>query len=71
MARGISRGAVEVMRALVDRLMSPGPESACGIARVRLLLTDGSGPLYYASNSHQLRAELDVALEGLEPVDEW
>lgn len=31
---------------LADRLVSSDLADACGVARARLLLTDGSGPIY-------------------------
>jgi hypothetical protein len=45
-----SRAAVKAARsdllALAEQLELPGPANAQGVARARLLLTDGSGPLY-------------------------
>jgi hypothetical protein len=41
--------------------------SADGVARVRLLLTDGCGPLYAHSASEKLRTVAAEALDGLEP----
>jgi hypothetical protein len=48
--------------AVADRLRTDGPVSVRGVARIRLLLTDGSGPLYGASRPEQLRRELQSAL---------
>ena len=45
-----SRGAVRAARsdllALAEQLGRPGPANPQGVARARLLITDGSGPLY-------------------------
>jgi hypothetical protein len=52
---------------IATRLLAPGPVSARGVAQVRLLLTDGCGPLYFDGSSVDLRSALARALEGLEP----
>jgi hypothetical protein len=49
----------ETLEALADRLTSTDPVDACGVARVRLLLTDGSGPVY----AHPTADDLEPALE--------
>jgi hypothetical protein len=36
----------ESLLGLADRLESPDPVNPCGVARVLVLLTDGTGPLY-------------------------
>ena len=59
--------AAEELEALAHRLVEPGPVSADGVARVRLLLTDGCGPLYAHSASEKLRTVAAEALDGLEP----
>jgi hypothetical protein len=46
----LSRPAVrswrESLLGLAERLERPGPVNPCGVARVLVLLTDGTGPLY-------------------------
>jgi hypothetical protein len=44
--------------ALADRLERPGPIRARGVAQVRLLLGDGSGPLYRRESGRRLLADL-------------
>jgi hypothetical protein len=55
---------------LADRLLAPGGVSARGVAQVRLLLTDGTGPLYRRGASEELRAAVARALAGLQPEPE-
>jgi hypothetical protein len=59
--------AAEELEALAHRLVEPGPVSADGVARVRLLLTDGCGPLYAHGASERLRTVASAALDSLEP----
>jgi hypothetical protein len=61
------RAAAPELHALVARLLAGGPVSAYGIARLRALLTDGSGPMYHggcpddlAARLRDVRAALDV-----------
>jgi hypothetical protein len=49
---------------VVVRLRGPRPVSARGVARLRLLLSDGCGPMYW-SGSSDLGAELRVVLAQL------
>ena len=51
---------------VADRLDRGGPVSVCGVARIRLLLSDGTGPLYRATRPEQLRGELRSALVALD-----
>jgi hypothetical protein len=69
--RGCVREAADVLQALVDRLLTPGPISARGMAQVQRILTDGSGPLYYPGTEEQLRSTVQDALEALEPLSGW
>jgi len=55
------------LEALADRLISPEPVEATGMARVHLLVTDGSGPVYHRHRSGELARALREAFEGLEP----
>lgn len=63
--------AADTLELLVDRLLAPGPVPARGVARVRVLLTDGAGPLYYPGCSDDLPAVALDALEQLEPLHSW
>ena len=58
-----ARGELE---ALADRLTAAGPVSAQGVAQVRLLLTDGAGPLYRHTRVH-LKTRASQALAALNP----
>jgi hypothetical protein len=64
----VDRAGVLAARDLIDevnlRLLSPHPVQARGMARLRLLLTDGAGPLY-TPWSGSLAAELRGALAAL------
>lgn len=46
---------------LAERLERPGPIRARGVAQVRLLLADGSGPLYARECGRRLQADLRAA----------
>jgi hypothetical protein len=69
--RGSVRDAADVLQALVDRLLTPGPLPARGVAQVQRILTDGSGPLYYPCAGVQLRSTVQDALDALEPLSGW
>lgn len=59
--------AREELLELADRLEEPRPLRAQGVAQIRVLLGDGSGPLYRvgARGSRQLRTDIRTASEGL------
>jgi hypothetical protein len=61
----VRRDAVRLARGelltLADRLLEPGPLGAQGVARARLLLRDGTGPLYATGSGKDLGAELRAA----------
>lgn len=61
--------AADVLRVLIDHLRARGPVPARGVAQVRVLLTDGSGPLYYPGGD--LRTRVMDAIGGLEPLRNW
>jgi len=54
------------IEAVAERLRTDGPVSVRGVAHIRLLLADGSGPLYGVSRPEQLRRELRSALVALD-----
>jgi hypothetical protein len=57
----------EELLALAERLDGEHPVEARGVARARLLLVDGSSPLYRVASPLKLHIALDRALNGLEP----
>jgi hypothetical protein len=65
----VRRDAVRLARGelltLADRLLEPGPLGVQGVARARVLLRDGAGPLYTASSGRDLRSEVRDALRAL------
>src|SRR6185437_11605986 len=73
--RRLHPGAPDVMDAapllydLADELSQPGPVDAQGVAQVRLLLRDGTGPLYSAPSPGYLEHHLVRALAALTPPD--
>ncbi len=65
--RGAVGRAAGELEAVASRLASPGPVDVRGVAKVRSLLADGTGPLYRPSGSHALRDELLSVLRALDP----
>ena len=67
----LCRPAVDRARAelaeVADRLTAAGPVDVRGVAWVRQLLEDGTGPLYRSGPPDQLRSELAAALSALDP----
>jgi hypothetical protein len=61
--------ASDELNELIRYLRTPGPVPAQGVAKVRLLLTDGTGPLHRGSGglSHAVRE----AIAALEPNANW
>lgn len=57
--------ASDELTRLADALASPGPVSARGVAQARILLTDGSGPLYNPNSTGNLRARAASAANDL------
>ena len=53
---------------LVARLLAPVPVSGRGVALVRLLLTDGGGPLYRRTSAADLAERLGQAARALDPL---
>jgi hypothetical protein len=60
--------ASDDLNALADRLLAPDPVAVRGVAQVRVLLSDGSGPLYFFGASERLRSAVRRALRSLEPA---
>jgi hypothetical protein len=56
---------------LIDHLLAPVPVSARGMALVRLLLRDGSGPLFRYESPADLRHQVRCASAALEPAEDW
>jgi hypothetical protein len=55
---------------LIRHLAAPGPVAGRGVALVRLLLTDGGGPLYRRTAPAHLTTELRRAADALDPTTE-
>jgi hypothetical protein len=62
------RRARAELDALAARLASSEPLDARGVARVRTLLADGTGPLYGQHEPERLRRELVATLASLDPA---
>ena len=62
------RRAGTELQAVIDRLVAAGPVSVRGVARVRCLLADGTGPIYRESAPDRLRDELRAALAVMDPI---
>ena len=58
--------AADVLGHLVERLRSPCPVSARGMAMVKILLTDGAGPLYYPARNGDLATSAESAINALD-----
>ena len=58
------------MRALIDGLVASGPVAAQGVARVRLLLGDGCGPLYNRASGDSVRQRVKEAILALDPLSD-
>jgi hypothetical protein len=57
--------AADILAILIDRLLSPEPVSACGVAKVRALVHDGAGPLYYPADKYSLRLSAEDAVRAM------
>jgi hypothetical protein len=58
-----------LLQEIADRLARPGPVEAAGVARIRILLHDGTGPLYSETWTGKLEPALRRALKALAPRD--
>ncbi len=56
---------------LIDRLLTPAPVSAQGVALVHILLRDGSGPLYRYESRADLGRLVRAAVDALDPTRDW
>ena len=69
-ATPVCRSAIQKVRpelaSLAGRLSASGPVDVRGVARLRLLLADGTGPLYQPAGRDQLHAELTAVLAALD-----
>lgn len=63
----IRRSGAE-LSAVVARLEAGAPVGVQGVARIRKLLTDGTGPLYQRAAPGRLGRELRAALEAMDRV---
>jgi hypothetical protein len=61
------REASAELAALSRQLSAPGPVSVRGVAMIRVLLSDGTGPLFQPDSRVDLRLLLDTALAALNP----
>ena len=59
------------LESLVDHLLAPVPVSARGVALVRMLLRDGSGPLFRYESRADLAAQVRRAADALDPGQDW
>jgi hypothetical protein len=59
--------AILLFQDLADHLDNGDPVDATGVARVRILLRDGTGPLYDPYDPDSLNASLQAAMEALDP----
>jgi hypothetical protein len=66
-SQGRVLGARAELGRLADMLEDPGPVAASGVAQARLLLTDGTGPLYNSDSRTTLVAGAARALDELRP----
>ncbi len=64
---GVTRARPE-LAAVVERLAAAGPVDVRGVARIRNLLADGTGPLYHEARPGHLRDELRAALRAMDPL---
>jgi hypothetical protein len=63
------RAAAPLIDAIVLQLRSDAPLDARGVARLQLLITDGSGPCYVQRHPQALTAALQTAMQWLEAPD--
>jgi hypothetical protein len=59
--------ASDLIGELVRRLLAPAPVEARGVAQARLLLSDGTSPLFWSRRSAESRERVRHVLAALEP----
>ncbi len=57
----------DLLLEVADRLLAPAPVAVSGVAKVRVLLSDGCGPLFDKRREGELRSDVIDAAEALEP----
>ena len=57
------------LAAIAGRLTASGPVDVQGVARLRLLVADGTGPLYQPARIDELRGELAAVVAALDSFD--
>jgi hypothetical protein len=62
--------AADALDVLADRLAAPGPVDVRGVAQVRVLLSDGCGPLYFRGATDELHARVAQALSRLDVLEQ-
>jgi hypothetical protein len=60
--------AKKELQGLIEGLLTPGPVSARGVARVSVFLSDGRGPLYHRGNPDDLRSRIEELVDALNPL---
>ena len=60
--------AEKELHGLIEGLLTPGPVSARGVARVSVFLSDGRGPLYHRGNPDDLRSRIEELVDALNPL---
>ena len=68
LSRTAISGSGRELTAVVERLEAGAPVGVQGVARIRHLLTDGTGPLYQRTTPDRLAHELRAALEAMDRV---
>jgi hypothetical protein len=63
----VVREVAQELEAIASRLAAPGPVDVRGVAKIRSLLADGTGPLYRPSGAPALRDELRSVLRSFDP----
>ena len=58
--------ASDDLNLLARRLLAPAPVDVRGVAQVRVLLSDGSGPLFWRRSADDLKGRVREAIEALE-----
>jgi hypothetical protein len=69
LARAEVSAAAHELRLLASRLQAPAPVDPRGVAEVRLLLTEGSGPLYNRRSETPLALAATAAWRALAPEE--